>query len=103
MSLYLNAALINHSCSPNAAQAPLKRLAVVEEKSDHVREIRAIKAIKKGEEITTFYSFSGYRRANIAELGYTAQERMITIKRESEDLIVSAACVPATLRTRRTS
>ena len=82
VSLYLNAALINHSCSPNAAQAPLKRSATVEEKSDNVREIRAIKAIKKGEEITTFYTFSRYRHANIAELGCTAQERMIIIKRE---------------------
>ena len=61
LSLYLNAALINHSCSPNAecscGGTGLERLAVVEEKSDSVREIRAIKTIKKGEEITSFYSF----------------------------------------------
>ena len=36
VSLYLNAALINHSCSPNAAVAGLERLAMVEEKSRKV-------------------------------------------------------------------
>ena len=106
VSLYLNAALINHSCSPNAAVAVLERFAMVGEKSDHVLEIRAIQAIKKGEEITTFYSFAShahFRPTNIAMFGCTAQERMITIKRERGFDCKCAACVPATLRTRRTS
>ena len=85
VSLYLSSTLINHSCSPNAAVAVLERFAMVGEKSDHVLEIRAIQAIKKGEEITTFYSFAShahFRPTNIAMFGCTAQERMITIKRE---------------------
>ena len=76
----MNAALINHSCSPNAAVD-------LEEKSNHGREIRAIKAIKKGEEITTFYIFYShdhfrFRQANIAIFGCTSEERRITIKRD---------------------
>ena len=79
---------------------------MVEEQSDHVLEIRAVKAIRKGDEITTFYTYSHthFRPTDIALFGCTAEERRITkLSRESEDLIASAACVPAMLRTKRTS
>ena len=47
MRLFLNTILINHSCAPNAHE---------ETTEDGNCEVRAIKDISKGEEITTFYS-----------------------------------------------
>ena len=49
-SLYLNIVLINHSCAPNAAEGYLKPYD--ENKSS---EVRAIKSIGKGEEVTICY------------------------------------------------
>ena len=49
--LYLNAILINHSCAPNAYQ---------EYTEGGSKEVRAIKDISKGEEITIFYHSSDY-------------------------------------------
>lgn len=76
-SLYLNMALLNHSCAPNADIGKLL------EKDDagkpHNRiEIRAIKDISKGEEIT--YSYFG----NINNLCCPSQARKIFIKENFE-------------------
>ena len=47
--MYLNVALLNHSCGPNA---------FVEKTEDETNEVRAIKDILKGEEVTIFYNWS---------------------------------------------
>ena len=54
-SLYLNIALINHSCAPNVAEGPVNPL-------ENVRklEIRAIRNIDRGEEITKCYIEEDY-------------------------------------------
>ncbi len=49
VALYLNVALLNHSCGPNA---------FVEKTEDEKNEVRAIKDILKGEEVTIFYNWS---------------------------------------------
>ena len=56
-TLHLNIALVNHSCSPNATNRNLKTLNQIQQKGkqDHNVELRAIKDIRKGEEITLCY------------------------------------------------
>jgi len=49
-SLYLNIVLVNHSCAPNAAEGNLKPY----DESKSV-EVRAIKSIVKGDEVTICY------------------------------------------------
>ena len=70
MLLLLNVALINHSCAPNA---------FVEEVEDQKNEVRAIKDISKGEEVTVFYRYfnSGY---TYKSLGWKVNERTRAIK-----------------------
>ena len=51
--LYLNVALINHSCAPNAFSES------IEKEGDTWHEVRAIKNISKGEEVTQFFNFYG--------------------------------------------
>ena len=50
--LYLNSALVNHSCAPNAIEYGLTPKTKEEELTN---ELRAIKDISKGEEIVTCY------------------------------------------------
>lgn len=53
--LHLNLALVNHSCQPNATnRSGLKKLQQ-EGEEDYSEELRAIKDIRKGEEITICY------------------------------------------------
>ena len=61
--MHLNLALVNHSCQPNATnRSGLKKLQQ-EGEEDYCEELRAIKDIRKGEEITICY-FNG-----VQELG----------------------------------
>ena len=52
--LYLNMALVNHSCSPNATNTGVK-LGTTDSDEDGNTELRAIKKICKGEEINICY------------------------------------------------
>ena len=52
--LYLNMALVNHSCSPNATNTDVK-LGKTDSDEDGNTELRAIKKICKGEEINICY------------------------------------------------
>ena len=52
--LYLNISLINHSCAPNAATGGLQP-EDSDDISDMIFEIRAVKDIKRGEEVTICY------------------------------------------------
>ena len=56
--LFLNISLLNHSCAPNAEKSELTR-DESDQESKEVYELRAIKNISKGEEITIFYLCSG--------------------------------------------
>merc|ERR1740128_259770 len=57
MALFLNCALINHSCAPNA---------VVEPTEDQNNEVRAIQDISKGDEVNIFYKcFKGTTYKNL--------------------------------------
>jgi len=53
--LYLNLALVNHSCHPNAAHGVLGLGKDVAEDQVRCYELRALKDIAKGEEINTCY------------------------------------------------
>ena len=55
--LFLNIALLNHSCDPNAEKSSLSEDS--DQESKELYELRAIKNISKGEEITIFYLCSG--------------------------------------------
>ena len=66
--LHLNIALVNHSCAPNATINDLKQVV------DEERELRAIKNIRKGEEITTCYS-------NVRDYGCVPRKRKTAIKK----------------------
>ena len=68
--LFLNVALINHSCAPNVAIEP------TEEGSC---EARAIKDISKGEEVTSFYRCFG--DFTWEKFGCNVEERMKFIKK----------------------
>lgn len=71
--LFVNAALLNHSCAPNAVKETF-------DKEGDVRvEVRAIKDIAKGEEITVFYN--NYKDYSYKVMGSTTQERKIAIKK----------------------
>ena len=73
--LFVNAALLNHSCAPNAANETF----VPQNKDDIRAEVRAIKDINKGEEITTFYN--NYKDYSYKVFGSTIEERKIAIKK----------------------
>ena len=57
--LHLNIALVNHSCAPNAATGVLQPEAN-DDKSQKRFEIRAVKDITRGEEVTICYLSQGY-------------------------------------------
>merc|ERR1739838_1083819 len=63
--LFLNVALINHSCSPNANSETIQK------DGEPWDEIRAIRDISKGEEVTTCV---------IPMVGCNSQERRAKIK-----------------------
>ena len=70
MELLLNVTLINHSCAPNA---------FVERTEDQNNEVRAIKDISKGEEVTIFYKcFNDY---TYMKLGWKVKERTKVFKK----------------------
>ena len=56
--IFLNISLINHSCSPNAARGKLV-LSTDTRLTGQKMEVRAIRNISKGEEVTTFYIMTG--------------------------------------------
>ena len=74
--LFVNAALLNHSCAPNAVKETFEP----KDGTDVRVEVRAIKNITKGEEITVFYQ--NYKDYSYKELGSTTQERMMAIKKK---------------------
>ena len=51
--MFLNVALINHSCSPNAISE------FIQKEGETWDQVRAVKDISKGEEVTTFYAQCG--------------------------------------------
>ena len=73
--LFVNAALLNHSCGPNAANETF----VPKDKDDLRVEVRATKDINKGEEITIFYNI--YKDYSYKVFGSTIEERKIAIKK----------------------
>ena len=72
-SLYLNMALVNHSCAPNADCGKLKEK---DKNGKLLMETRAIEGISKGEEIT--YSYFGH----INNLCCSSEARKTYIKNE---------------------
>ena len=74
MVIFLNAALINHSCSPNA------NVEQIQIAGDPWCEVRAIRGISKGEEVTTCYT---------SMLGYNSQERRAELR---EHLFCDCKC-----------
>ena len=94
--LHLNIALINHSCAPNAAKGLLQPEAGDDE-SDTRLEIRAIKDILKGEEITIFYdhpknyrtiALKEERKNAFREMGFHCKCNACSGEIESQDEIV---------------
>ena len=77
--LFLNAALINHSCSPNSTWD------MIEEEGKTWYEVRAIKDISKGEEVTVFYATCGCKEMNekftIKAFGCNTRERRAALKK----------------------
>ena len=67
-SLYLNHALVNHSCAPNAASGK----GAIEGRHD----LRAIKDISKGEEVATCYV------GKLWDFGCNAQERRMNLEKK---------------------
>ena len=73
--LHLNLALVNHSCQPNAtSRCGLKQMKQ-EGEEDHSKDLRAIKDIRKGEEITIFYF------KDVKEFGSNLRKRKTAIKK----------------------
>ena len=73
-ALYLNAALVNHSCVPNAALGKLKPTEL-DGDPDLCHELRAIKDISKGEEITICYY------TDVTKYGSMLRKRKTNIKK----------------------
>ena len=114
--LFLNAALINHSCSPNSTFETFLK------DGDPWCEIRAIKDISKAEEVTIFYGF-GLKEMNEPSscsymvFGKNSQERRTIIREhfhfdckccvctgavpEQEDIIEDSLGLHALLKTDR--
>ena len=76
--LYLNVALINHSCAPNAFSES------IEKEGDTWHEVRAIKNISKGEEVTQFLNINGSKemdeRFTIIAFGSSQDKRAVLKK-----------------------
>jgi len=73
-AVFLNLALVNHSCVPNAAWYPL----YLDKQDDdplHCEELKAIKNISKGEEVTTCYY------TDVKEYGSIQRKRKAEIKK----------------------
>ena len=71
--LYLNSALVNHSCAPNAIEYGLTPKTKEEELTN---ELRAIKDISKGEEIVTCYF------PDVKKYGSISRKRKTGIKKD---------------------
>ena len=80
MELFLNFALVNHSCAPNAAIGDPN---LTSEEEDDCIEIRAIKDISKGEEITSCYFL------DVKEFGSIQRKRKAGLKK---DLFFDCKC-----------
>ena len=76
--LFLNAALVNHSCAPNSSLDTIK-----EEGGTSWCEVKAIKDIVKGEEVTVFYESGAIslQEYSYQVYGCNAQERKMAIKK----------------------
>jgi len=75
--LYLNLALVNHSCAPNATDGELILGKGVADDEVPSRELRAIKDISKGEEINKFYFCERYQLGSNSSI----RKRKIEIKK----------------------
>ena len=84
-SLYLNLALVNHSCAPNAVEGELMPDSEAEGQIQHY-ELRAIKDISRGEEINTCYV------SNIKRFGSGTQKRKAGIMEELTFDCVCSVC-----------
>ena len=85
-SLYLNLALVNHSCAPNAEEGELRP--EIETKDQvHQYELRAIKGISRGEEINTSYFYN-----SIKGFGYDAQKMKEGLMQEQSFDCVCSVC-----------
>ena len=72
--LHLNTALINHSCAPNAVQIQLHQKEKYDQ--DLCYELRAVKNIRKGEEITLCYY------VDVKRFGSILRKRKAAMKKE---------------------
>ena len=70
--LHLNLALVNHSCAPNATTLKPEKQ---DGNEDHSAELRAIKHIHKGEEITHCYYL------DVEKLGSVPRKRKTAVKK----------------------
>jgi len=90
--LHLNTALINHSCAPNAVSSGLKQAG----DEDLIVELRAIKNIGKGEEITICYFM------DVKKYGSIPRKRKATIKKDMGFDCKCHACLGLVLGQERT-
>ena len=75
--LFLNGTLLNHSCAPNAF------LDTIQQAGETWCEVRAIKDISKGEEVTVFYEIEQeYGTYSYHVYGCNAKERKMKIQKE---------------------
>ena len=74
--LFLNGTLLNHSCAANAC------LDTIQQEGETWCEVRAIKDISKGEEVTVFYEIGlEYETYSYHVYGCNTQERKLAIKK----------------------
>ena len=77
--LFLNAALVNHSCSPNSTSE------LIQKEGETWYEVRAIKDISRGEEVTKFYAHCGCKEMEesftIKAFGCNSRERRVVLKK----------------------
>ena len=85
--LFLNTTLINHSCAPNAFVDLFKK-----ESGETWCEVRAIKDISKGEEVTVFYEVYQDFGTSYLVYGCNAQERRMEIKKMFKFYCKCAVC-----------
>ena len=72
-ALFYVLSLINHSCSPNVEECPLPRESEDQEKVEEY-ELRAVRDISKGEEITICYSNFATRSPKHTRLSYLKEK-----------------------------
>ena len=86
--LFLNTSLLNHSCAPNAFVDTFNK-----ESGESWCEIRAIKDIPKGEEVTVFYEVTQeYGTYSYLVYGCNAHERRRAIQKEFKFYCKCAVC-----------